>query len=317
MLILYLLCLILGFIILVYGADFLVDGSSALAKRMNMPVIIIALTIVAFGTSAPELVVNVIAAINGKDQLPLANVLGSNIFNILGALGATAIVCPFVVKKTSRRIDVPMAIFAALLVLIFALDNAFNFSEGLVLLLCFLLFMTYTVVLTLHRKGKKSADEEIEIHNYSFVKCLLFTFLGFAGLIIGGKMLVEGAVYVAAAVGISERIIGLTIVSIGTSLPELVTSLVAARKGNSDIAIGNIVGSNIINTFLILGCSVVICPINVREDSVVDLFLNLGASVLVLLFIYGGRRRRITKLEGYLLVLTYLAYMSYLVWQTI
>ena len=311
------LYLIIGFVVLVYGADFLVDGSSSLAKRLNIPVMIIGLTVVAFGTSAPELVVNIIAAVDGKGQLPLANVIGSNIFNILGALGLTALICPFLVKKVSRRIDVPIAIFAAILLFSFAyLNMKLTRLEGVILLLCFIIFMAYTVVLTIRNKNT-GGEDEIEIHDYTLGKSILLTLAGLLGLVLGGKLLVEGAVEIALELGVTERIVGLTVVSIGTSLPELMTSLVAARKGNSDIAIGNVIGSNIINTFLVLGASTVICPVNVSSANLMDLILNLVAVLLVIVFIYMSKARRMSRVKGAVLLSVYIGYMVYLVFQNI
>ena len=222
--------LILGFIILIYGANKLVDGGAALAFRLNIPNIVIGLTVVAFGTSTPELVVNLFSSAEKQSELALGNVLGSNIFNILGILGITALISPIAVKKATTWVEVPLALLAAFLILIMFGDNHWptptpyiiSRTEGIVLLCFFVLFIAYTLML-----AKKGEAEEIKIKNYTIGKSLFWILIGLVGLIIGGRLLVKGAVQIAESLGISQRIIAITIVSIGTSLPELATSLVA------------------------------------------------------------------------------------------
>ena len=252
--------LLAGFIILVYGANFLVDGGAALAHRLKVPNIVIGLTVVAFGTSTPELVVNIISSIEGSSALALGNVLGSNIFNIMAILGVTALFVPIGIKRSTTWIEIPLAVLAAVLILILANGEPAGIitrAEGFCLLCFFAVFIAYTLFIA-KRGGQET--EEVNIKPYSLKKSVLFILLGLAGLVGGGRLLVDGAVSLAQMAGISERIIGLTIISIGTSLPELATSLIAARKKNADIAIGNVVGSNIFNTFLILGASAGISP---------------------------------------------------------
>lgn len=252
--------LLAGFIILVYGANLLVDGGAALAHRLKVPNIVIGLTVVAFGTSTPELVVNIISSIEGSSALALGNVLGSNIFNIMAILGVTALFVPIGIKRSTTWIEIPLAVLAAVLILILANGEPAGIitrAEGFCLLCFFAVFIAYTLFIA-KRGGQET--EEVNIKPYSLKKSVLFILLGLAGLVGGGRLLVDGAVSLAQMAGISERIIGLTIISIGTSLPELATSLIAARKKNADIAIGNVVGSNIFNTFLILGASAGISP---------------------------------------------------------
>lgn len=309
-----LLLLIAGFVILIYGANFLVDGGSALARRLNVSNIVIGLTVVAFGTSTPELVVNTVSSIDGSSALALGNILGSNIFNILAILGITAIFVPLRVTRTTTWIEVPLAVLAAILLLLMADEDprgVISRVEGLSLLCFFTIFLIYTFVLA--KRGDGGNGEEVTIKSYSTGKSILFIFLGLAGLIAGGRLLVTGAVSIAQAFGIGERIIGLTIVSIGTSLPELATSLIAARKGNADIAIGNVVGSNIFNTFLVLGTSATIRPVEVTSGSTTDLIVNAVAAALLFLFIFTGKGRQICRWEGILFTILYVAYLAVLI----
>ena len=299
--------LLAGFIILVYGANLLVDGGAALAHRLKVPNIVIGLTVVAFGTSTPELVVNIISSIEGSSALALGNVLGSNIFNIMAILGVTALFVPIGIKRSTTWIEIPLAVLAAVLILILANGEPAGIitrAEGFCLLCFFALFIA-------KRGGQET--EEVNIKPYSLKKSVLFILLGLAGLVGGGRLLVDGAVSLAQMAGISERIIGLTIISIGTSLPELATSLIAARKKNADIAIGNVVGSNIFNTFLILGASAGISPLKVTTDSVTDLWVNIGVSVLLFIFVFTGKGRQINRWEGALFLTLYITYLTLLI----
>lgn len=306
--------LLAGLIILIYGANFLVDGGSALARRLKISNMVIGLTVVAFGTSTPEFVVNIVSSVEGSSALALGNILGSNIFNILAILGVTALIIPLGVKRTTTRVEIPLTVFAAVLILILVNGEPAGIItrvEGICLLCFFVMFLLYTF--TLAKYGATEGVEEIEIRNYSTAKAILFILLGLAGLIGGGRLLVTGAISIAQSLGISERIIGLTVVSIGTSLPELATSIIAARKKNADMAIGNVVGSNIFNTFLILGTSATITPIQAPTGSMTDLIVNLMASGLLFLFIFTGKGRKISRWEGGLLVLLYLIYLFTLI----
>lgn len=302
--------LLIGLVVLIYGANFLVDGGSALAHRLKVSNMVIGLTVVAFGTSTPEFVVNVVSSMDGSSALALGNVLGSNIFNILAILGVTALIVPLGVKKMTTWVEIPLAVLAAVLVLLFINGDpagTITRAEGICLLCFFIIFLVYTLMLA--KFGAAGDGEEIEIKNYSVGKSVLFILLGLVGLIGGGRLLVNGAVSIAQSMGISERIIGLTIVSIGTSLPELATSIIAARKKNADMAIGNVVGSNIFNTFLILGASATITPLQVPQGSLLDLIVNIVAAGLLFLFIFTGRGRKISRWEGGILLVIYIVYL--------
>ena len=306
--------LICGLVVLIYGANFLVDGGAALAHRLKVSAMVIGLTIVAFGTSAPELVVNIVSSAKGSSALALGNVLGSNIFNILAILGVTALIAPLGVKKTTTWIEIPLAVFAAVLLLFLVQDEPSGIitrTEGIFLLGLFAVFLLYTFALA--KYGGTGDGEEVKIKNLSAGKSVLWIVLGLIGLIAGGRLLVDGAVSIAQNLGISERIIGLTIVSIGTSLPELATSVIAARKKNTDIAIGNVVGSNLFNTFLILGTSATITPIKTPSGIFMDLFVNIIAAALLFLFIFTGKGRKINRWEGGILLAVYILYLILLI----
>lgn len=315
--ILNLLLLLAGFAALIFGATKLVEAASSIAVKLGIPNIVIGLTIVAFGTSAPELVVNLMAAASGSTEVVIGNVLGSNIFNILGILGIAAIIYPLTVKSSTTWLEIPLSLLAALCVLIVSADiflddapiNLVSRSEGIVLLLFFAIFLVYNLMLS-----KSSGTEEaMETKDYSTGKAVLFIILGLAGLIIGGKFIVDNAVVIAQSIGLSERIIGLTVISIGTSLPELATSIVAVRKKNSDIAIGNVVGSNIFNIFFILGVSTTVTPVPLNEGSILDILVNIGASLLLFIFIFTGKGRKVERWEGVLLLALYIIYVTYLI----
>lgn len=307
-----------GFGPLIKGADWLVEGGSALAARFKVPPLVIGLTIVAFGTSAPELVVNVFAATGGNTDLALGNIVGSNLFNILTILGLSALVRPIVAPASTAWVEIPLVLVAALAVGFLGLDTVFSGAstgqsllsrgDGLILLLFFSLFLGYTVFLAL----RGDQNEAVSIQNWSRLKASVFVLVGLFLLVVGGKMIVESAVVLARGWGLSERVIGLTVVSIGTSLPELATSLVAARKGNSAIALGNIVGSNLFNTFLVLGLTAVVAPIPVSTSSIPDLALNAATSLLLLGFVWGSKKRQISRIKGSIFVVLYGVYTGWL-----
>ena len=311
------LLLLVGFVALIYGANALVDAASSLAARWGVPSIVIGLTIVAFGTSAPELVVNVFAATTGSTDMVLGNVLGSNIFNVLGILGISALIYPLTVKSNTTWIEIPLSLLAAICVLVVSSDifldgsgsNFISRSDGIILLLFFLIFLVYNLMVA--KSG--GADEEMETKDYSTWKAVLFIVLGLAGLVIGGRLIVTSAVSIAEVIGLSERVIGLTVVSIGTSLPELATSIIAVRKKNVDIAIGNVVGSNIFNIFLILGISGTIVPLGINPDSLFDIMVNIITGLLLFIFVFTGRGRKVERWEGAVFVVGYIAYVTYLI----
>ena len=304
---------------LIFGANFLVDSASALARRYGISPMVIGLTIVAFGTSAPELVVNIYSSIEKSSGMVLGNVLGSNIFNILLILGLVSIIKPLKVKRNTTWTEIPLNLLAAITVFIIANDIFINGeaqsiiskAEGFLLLLFFCIFLAYNVNISQTDK----TDEELEIPTYSPLKSIIFLILGLAGLVIGGRFIVQSGVSLAETWGWSERIIGLTIISIGTSLPELATSLVAVRKGNVDIAIGNVVGSNIFNIFFILGISAIVNPIEVFSGSQPDILLNMVAGILLFVFLFTGKGRQLERWEGIVFVLLYLAYTYMLISQ--
>ncbi|MBN2048990.1 MAG: calcium/sodium antiporter [Spirochaetales bacterium] len=306
----------LGFLPLLLGARLLVDGASSLADRYGVPQIVIGLTIVAFGTSAPELVVNVAAALNGETALVLGNVLGSNIFNILGILGVSALIMPLVIRANTTWIEIPLVFLAGGVLWLFSQDALLegrSYSEvsridGAVLLAFFIIFLVYNIRLS----HSETSKEELSIHRRNNGVNILFILAGLTGLAIGGRLIVHSAVQVAETLGVSERIIGLTIVSIGTSLPELATSVVAALRKNTDIAVGNIVGSNIFNIFLILGLSALLQPVPLLSGSGIDLLVNLGSSFLLFIFVFTGPGRKLHRWEGLLFVLLYGGYMVFL-----
>ena len=312
--ILSLVLLLFGFALLLFGAGQLVEGAGSIAKRFGVPDIVIGLTIVAFGTSAPELVVNVIAAIKGSSELVLGNVIGSNLFNVLGILGLTAIVTPLTVRTNTTWLEIPLSLLAALLVWVLIRDryldgatqDAVSRSEGIVLLSFFLIFLVYNLNL-----ARNSKVPHMDLKEYPLWRSVLYVVAGFAGLIVGGRLIVMNGVSLAQFWGMSERVIALTIVSIGTSLPELATSLVAARRGNVDLAIGNVVGSNIFNIFFILGCSAVLSPVSVAEGSELDVLLNILSGLLLFLFVFIGRGRQLDRWEGILFLAVYAGYMVY------
>jgi len=310
---------ILGFIFLIKGADVLVDGATSLGTRYGLSSIVIGLTIVSFGTSMPELNINIISSINGSSEIAIGNVLGSNMANILLILGAAAILAPLPITKSTYFIEIPFSLTATLLVGFLANASFFGESgqlfigrkEGMLLLFFFFLFLYYIYRTAVRKKDVFMTQEEYKIMPIN--RSLIMIGLGIVGLYYGGKWVVEGAIYYANEFGISESFIGLTIISIGTSLPELVTSLVAAKKGNTDIAVGNVVGSNIFNMLWILGISAVIKPLPFNIVSNTDILMVIGASTLPLLVIVLGRKAQISRLEGVFFVLCYLAYIYYLV----
>ncbi|SHN08089.1 cation:H+ antiporter [Cyclobacterium lianum] len=309
--------LILGFVLLVYGADKLVEAASSLAVRLSIPNIVIGLTVVAFGTSAPELAVNVIAAVNGSGAMVMANVLGSNIFNTFVILGVCSMVYPLTVKSNTTWIEIPLCLLAAVSVVVIASDqwldgmnsDLVSRSEGLVLILFFAVFLVYNILVS---RNPEAAAEEVPVGHMSVIAAVIWLVLGLAGLVLGGHLIVTNAVSIAQSFGLSERVIGLTIVSIGTSLPELATSLAAVKKKKVDIAIGNVVGSNIFNIFWILGLSATIYPVDVRPETFFDIAANVLAALLLFLFVFSGKGRMVERWEGSIFVMLYLFYLGYL-----
>lgn len=310
--------LLAGFALLIAGANYLVDSASSIASNYGISPMVIGLTIVAFGTSAPELVVNIYASLEKSSGMVLGNVLGSNIFNLLFILGLISITKPLTVRNNTTWSEIPLNVVAAVSVFVIANDillsgdtaSFITRSEGLLLLLFFCIFLAYNVNIS---RKEKDAGEEVEIPGYSTGKSIILFVLGLAGLVIGGKFIVQSGVSIAQTFGLSERVIGLTIISIGTSLPELATSLVAARKNNVDIAIGNVVGSNIFNIFFILGVSAVINPVEALPGSQMDILLNIVAGILLFIFIFTGKGRQLERWEGAVFLAIYLGYLYLLI----
>ncbi|MCR9015304.1 calcium/sodium antiporter [Aquiflexum gelatinilyticum] len=316
--ILSIVLLLIGFVILIYGADKLVDAASGLAANFGIPNIVIGLTVVAFGTSAPELVVNVFAAASGSSEMVMGNVLGSNIFNVLGILGISAIVYPLTVKSNTTWIEIPLSFLAALVVLIVANDFLFNdgannlisFGDGIILLLFFSIFLVYNIMVS---KQPGGISDSLEISKFTTGSAVLWIIIGLAGLVLGGKLIVDNAVSLAVEFGLSQRLIGLTIVSIGTSLPELATSIAAVKKKKVDIAIGNVVGSNIFNIFFVLGISSIVNPVSISEPNFIDIYMNILAGLLLFLFLFTGKGRKLERWEGGILLGLYVVYLTALI----
>ena len=318
--ILDILLVIVGCVLIVAGANFLTDGASAIATKFNISQMVIGLTIVAFGTSAPELTVSVLSGLSGNGGMAVGNVIGSNIFNILAILGLAAMITPLPIGRTSRNIEIPMAILTAL-VLIFVIGDIFidgkgvaelTRSEGATLLTFALLFLLYTIYMA--SKGKNSAEE-----NASPAKpiktwlSVIFVIGGLAGLIYGGQLFVDSVSNIARTLGVSETLIGLTLVSWGTSMPELATSIVAAFKKNADIAIGNVVGSNIFNIFVVLGFTGLVGNQTGLAFTFVDLGVQLLAPILLFFFARVLSTGTLSRKEGVFLFLVFIAYNWYLI----
>lgn len=309
--------LLIGFIVLIKCADFFVVGASSIAKSLNIPTIIIGLTIVAFGTSAPEGAVSISAAMKGQNDIAIANVVGSNIFNLLCVLGVSAIIAPVKVQKTTIIKEFPFALLGSLVLLILSHDikfqgyneNALTRSDGLMLFALFSIFMYYLLEMAL--ASKEEMDVEQGSSRNPIGKSILLSIAGIIGIIIGGNLVVDSATNIAIDLGMSENLVGLTIVSIGTSLPEFVTSIVAAKKGESDIAMGNIIGSNIFNILFVLGSSSIIHTINVQPIVFVDMIILFFITTMT--YIFAISKKQVNRFEGIILILTYVAYMSFVI----
>jgi cation:H+ antiporter len=305
-----------GFALLIFGANFLVDNASALASKLKISNLVIGLTIVAFGTSSPELVVSVISSVQGNSEIAIGNIVGSNIFNILAILGISALILPLAVKSTTTWVEIPLCLLSALLVFFLGYTGTTDESgylmisrtDGYILLVMFLAFALYNY----HLSKRGDISDDITVRRQSTRRSILMIITGLAMLVGGGRLVVLSAVNIATEIGVPERLIGLTIVATGTSLPELVTSVVAAIKRNTDIAIGNIVGSNIFNVFLVLGISAVINPVPLATGTSTDLLVNISASLLLFAFIFTGKGRQIERWEGLVFIIAYLSYIAFI-----
>lgn len=307
------LLLIAGFLLLVKGADLLVEGASSIARRFHMSDLMIGLTVVSFGTSTPELFVNLIATLNGNTDLAIGNIVGSNIANILLILGVAAVIYPLNVSSGTVWKEIPFGFLASMVLLIFtndrfidqSPDSAVTRSEGLVLLLFFAIFMYYAVSIAQKIEGADALTANV----HSVSKSALLFFAGLIGLTLGGKWIVDGAMQIALQFGMSQTLVGLTVVSIGTSLPELATSAIAAHKRNVDIAVGNVVGSNIFNIFFVLGSTALVRPIPFHAQNTFDLAVMIGANILLFASMFTGKKHVVDRWEGGLFLLAYAAYL--------
>ena len=308
--------LVVGFALLVWGADKFVEGASALARKMGVSPLLVGLTIVAFGTSMPELAVSVTAALQGANEIAVGNVVGSNVFNLLVVAGLSAVICPLVMDKMLLRRDWPLSILAAVLLFAAILpDQTIARWEGAVLLVIFAVILTRQIRSALHDRDQlasAAAEAEAEEAEAPMPTMMIWVniVLGLACIVIGGQLAVNGATGIARMFGLSETLIGLTIVALGTSLPELVTSIVAARKGQNDIAMGNVIGSNLFNIFLILGVSSVITPIPVQATSIVDCLFLIAISAV---FYLPARKGKLGRVPGIAMVAMYAVYTVYLI----
>lgn len=310
---LFIILLIVGFILLIKGADIFVDGASNVALNLKIPKMVIALTIVAFGTSAPELAVSIKGVFSGTSDIVLGNVVGSNIFNILLILGISSLFCPIGVKDNTVKKEIPLTIMFSILLMLLSFDNMFMKSkniisrtDGMVILLFFSIFIYYLV--SVMKKGK---DEE-EKAEYSMLKSIIFTILGLVAIIFGSNLVVDNAVNIAKELSVSEKMISLTVVAFGTSLPELITSVQAARKKENDIAIGNIIGSNIFNIGMVIGIPTsFINVIRASGFNYIDMFVMILSTIL--LFVLTFRKRKIGKKEGIIMLSLFIIYYSYVI----
>lgn len=303
------LYILIGFGILIIGANYLVDGSSGLAKRFNVSDIIIGLTVVAFGTSAPELVVNLVAASNpNSTDIALTNILGSNAINTFIILGLAALIYPIKSEKATRFFDIPFSFFGPLLIFAMAiiLDSFMDFIDGIVLLLFFSAFMFFTIKRSIQHSQKNELNT---IRPMKIWLAILMVVGGLAALVGGAQLIVPSAVRIAESLGISQALIGLTIVALGTSLPELATSVVAAFKKNSDIALGNVIGSNIFNIFFVLGTSAMIRPLPAYKGMILDTSMVALSSLLIIIFIFTNKQNIIKRWHGATLIVLYLVYI--------
>ena len=313
------LLLLLGFGLLIKGADFFVDGSSAIAKNLRVPPMLIGLTIVAFGTSAPEAAVSINAALKGSNEIALGNVIGSNIFNILLVVGLSSVIKPINIKIKTILKEFPFMFLATIVIYILGNDvrlqdnsvNKISQGDGLILLSVFAVFLYYLVEMAVLSKESKIDNTTNEIKEQSTLKSILIGIAGLAGIIIGADLVVKSSSTIAVELGMSNTLVGLTIVAIGTSLPELVTSIVAAAKGESDIGIGNAIGSNLFNILFILGLSSLINPIIVEEKILFDIMYLLVATFIV--FIVAVTKKRVSRIEGVLLSLLYIGYTVFII----
>lgn len=303
--------LLIGIAVVIWGADKFTDGASSMARRWNVSEMVIGLTVVAMGTSMPEFVVSFFSALDGSADMSIGNVVGSNVFNTLLIVGFSAIMISMSLTKKLLTRDILFVIYASLILVALSHDGVLNRWEALVLLMCFGMYMLYSYYVS----KQESQEEGVAGEVYGWIRTLVYIVLGIGCLVGGGHLLVSSASSLAMSLGMSERVVGLTILAAGTSLPELATSIVAARKGSKGLALGNAIGSNLFNIFFILGVSAFICPMNIKGIGTLDWIALVGSGIV--LFIFGGTGHKITKMEGVVMIALYILYMVALVmgWQ--
>ena len=299
------LLLAFGFVLLVKGADWFVDGASGIAAKLHIPQLVIGLTIVAMGTSAPEAAVSISAALKGSADITIGNIVGSNILNILIILGLASVIVPIAVAKSTIRVDTPFMLAITAVLLVLGWDETISLVDGLIMLILFAGYLVYMLYM-----AKKGGEDGEEIKDLKFWQALLYTVIGLALIVWGADVAVDAATALARIFGLSERFIGLTVVALGTSLPELFTSVTAARKGNADIAIGNIVGSNIFNILFVVGLSAMIVPVPFAANFRIDTIVAFAAGIILLLC--SLRQKKLLRWHGILMLAGYAAYFVYL-----
>lgn len=314
--VLQLLLLVLGFVMLIKGADWFVDGASGIAEKLGIPTLIIGLTIVALGTSAPEAAISISAAAKGSADIAVGNVLGSNIMNVLVILGITSIITPLAVQKSTIKIDLPFVIvLSAIFALLGLTDNFIGRLDGVILWVLLVAYIVYLIIMAKkgmsENKETSKNDKEKSDKKTNFPKLIIFMIIGVALIVLGSDITVDAATSLAKMFGMSERLIGLTIVAFGTSLPELVTSITAALKKKADIAVGNIVGSNLFNILFVIGTSALITPVAYQSEFLVDSIIAVAVAVLLLLCVL-NKKHELKRWGGIIMVLSYAAYFVYL-----
>ncbi len=303
--------LIVGFLLLIKGADFFVEGSAAVAKKLRVPTMIIGLTIVAMGTSAPECAVSIAASIKGSNAMAISNVVGSNIFNLMVVCGFCALFTPLIVHAKTLKQEFPFSILAAIVMLIAGfIGMTLGRIDGVILLVLFAFFLAWMVKSALKARANAEDIEEENVKDLGNLQCLLYIIGGIIAIVIGGDLVVDSATEIARTFGLSENLIGLTIVAFGTSLPELVTSAVAAKKGEVDMALGNVIGSNIFNILLVAGIAATVSPMAFLMENVIDLVILIVMSIVV--WSFASTKKKIGRAEGVFMLIIYVAYIVYI-----
>lgn len=306
------LAVIIGFVLLIKGADMFVAGASGIASKFGIPQIVIGLTIVAMGTSAPEAAVSITSALNNSADLTIGNVLGSNILNILIILGTTAVITPIAVQKNTVRIEIPFMIVVSVILVLSGFDGIISLLDALILCVLFIMYLSYLFYTTKKEKEETEAEEKSkqDAEKRKPVTLVMILLIGVAAIIFGSKFVVNGATSIAEILGVSERLIGLTVVALGTSLPELVTGITAAKKGCADIAIGNIVGSNIFNILFVIGITSLIIPVPYQQIFTIDSIIMVASEILLLLAVI--KSNKVSRAAGIVMLLSYIGYFIYL-----